>query len=101
MSSPLASGQSIFGFICRIAGSAMAMVMSYVIWYIADEKTPGIIVFLWLAIFCDYYFVIKYPRFMPAWMIMIVTQVLIIGYELQVRAEGVAAAERSGQAYHP
>lgn len=95
------SGQSIFGFFCRVGGSALAMVFSFIIWYIVDEKTPGIIVFLWLFIFCEYYFFLKYPRFIAASMITIITQVLIIGYELQVRKIGQAKAESTGQRYYP
>ncbi|CAK7231686.1 hypothetical protein SBRCBS47491_008015 [Sporothrix bragantina] len=95
------SGQSIFGFFCRIGGSFIAMIVSFIIWYIADEKTPGIIVFLWLFIFCEYYVFIKYPRFVAASMITIITQVLIIGYELQVRKIGLAKAESTGQRYYP
>ncbi|OAA63594.1 hypothetical protein SPI_03757 [Niveomyces insectorum RCEF 264] len=95
------SGQSLFGFICRVGGSALAMVFSYIIWYIVDQKTPGIIVFLWLFMFCEYYFFIKYPRFIAATMITIVTQVLILGYELQVRKIGIALAESNGQRYYP
>jgi len=71
------------------------------VWYIVDEKTPGILVFLWFSLFCDYYFMIKFPRFVPAVMIMMVTQVLIIGYELQVRKIGAQAAASSGQPYFP
>ncbi|KAL1892005.1 hypothetical protein Sste5346_007349 [Sporothrix stenoceras] len=95
------SGQSIFGFFCRIGGSAIAMVFSMIIWYIVDQKTPGIIVFLWLFVFCEYYFFLKYPRFIAASMITIITQVLIIGYELQVRKIGLAKAESTGQRYYP
>jgi hypothetical protein len=42
-----------------------------------DQKTPGVIVFLWLSIFCGFYFLVKFPRFTPAAMIMIVTQVCL------------------------
>ncbi|CAK7216025.1 hypothetical protein SEUCBS140593_002731 [Sporothrix eucalyptigena] len=95
------SGQSIFGFFCRVGGSFLAMIVSYIIWYIVDQKTPGIIVFLWLFIFCEYYFFLKHPRFIAASMITIITQVLIIGYELQVRKIGLAKAESTGQRYYP
>ena len=47
------------------------------------------------------YFFIKYPRFIAVFLICIVTQVLIIGYELQVRKIGIAAATASGQPYYP
>jgi hypothetical protein len=77
------------------------MVFALIEWYIVDEKTPGTIVFLWLSLFCDYYFLVKFPRFTPAVLIMIVTQVLIIGYELQVRKLGPVVAAASGQPYFP
>lgn len=66
-----------------------------------DEKTPGVIVFLWLSLFCDYYFLVKFPRFTPAVMITMVTQCLIIAYELQVRKIGRQAAASSGQPVFP
>ena len=89
----MTSGQSLFGFFGRIAGTAIAMVLSIVIWYIVDEKTPGIIVFLWLVIFCAMYFFLKFPRFLPISLISIVTLVLVTGYELQVRKLGLAACK--------
>ena len=42
------SGQSIFNFVLRTLGSAIAMIGSYIIWYIVDGNTAGAIVFLWL-----------------------------------------------------
>lgn len=96
----MTSGQSIFGFFCRVGGTLMAMIFCYIIWYIVDEKTPGVIVFLWFSIFCDFYLLVKFPRFIQACMIMMVTQVMIIGYELQVRKVGVMAATATGQPYY-
>jgi hypothetical protein len=75
----MTSGQSMFGFFGRVAGTFLAAVFSIVIWYIADQRTPGIIVFLWLFIFLEMYFFLRFPRFVPVWIITIVTQVLIIG----------------------
>jgi hypothetical protein len=97
----MTSGQSIFGFFGRIAGTALSMVLSLVIWYIVDQKTPGIIVMLWFFIFLEMYFFLKFPRFIAIWLICIVTQVLIIGYELQVRKIGIQASSASGQPYYP
>ncbi|KAH8668209.1 hypothetical protein BGZ60DRAFT_377054 [Tricladium varicosporioides] len=97
----MTSGQSIFGFLMRVGGTALSMVFSFIIWYIVDEKTPGIIVFLWLFIFLEMYLFLKFPRFIAVWIVCIVTQVMIIGYELQVRKIGVAAATASGQPYYP
>ncbi|KAK4097486.1 hypothetical protein N658DRAFT_518600 [Parathielavia hyrcaniae] len=95
------SGQSFFGFLCRVGGTIVAMCLSLIIWYIVGGRIPGVIVFLWLSIFISYYFFVKFPRFLPAVLIAIITQVLIIGYGLQVLAIGKAAAERTGQPFYP
>jgi hypothetical protein len=76
------------------------MIFSIAIWYIADQKTPGVICLLWLLIFIEYYF-FKFPRFISVVMITIVTQIIIIGYELQVRQIGKAVATSTGQPYYP
>lgn len=89
----MTSGQSIFGFFGRVAGTAVAMVTSIIIWYIVNQHTAGIIVFLWLFIFLEMYFFLKFPRFLPIFLISIVTQVLIVGYELQVKKIGLAACK--------
>lgn len=47
------------------------------------------------------YFFLKYPRFISIFLVSIVTEVLIIGYELQVRKIGIAASAASGQPYYP
>ncbi|SPO06922.1 uncharacterized protein DNG_09616 [Cephalotrichum gorgonifer] len=96
----ITSGQSIFGFFSRVAGTCLAMIFSLIIWYIVDQKTPGVIVFLWLFIFIEYYF-FKFPRYIPAVMITITTQIIILGYELQVRQLGETVATQSGQPYYP
>lgn len=95
------AGQSVFGFFTRTGGTALSMLLSIIIWYIVDAKIPGVIVMLWFFIFVEYYFFLKFPRFLPVWLICIITQVLIVGYELQVAVLGVAAATASGQPYYP
>ena len=97
----MTSGQSVYGFLLRTGGTALAMVLSIVIWYIVDAKTPGVLVMLWLFVFVEYYFFLKYPRFLPAWLVCIITQVLIIGYELQVQVIGIGASIAAGQPYYP
>ena len=84
----MTAGAGVFGFIGRIAGTAIAMCTSFLIWYIVDGKTPGVIVLLFVFTFCEFYFVLKYPRFIVIALISMVTQVLIVGYELQVRKVG-------------
>lgn len=97
----ITSGQSMFGFFGRVAGTTLSMIASIVIWYIVDQKTPGVIVMLWFFIFLEMFFFLKFPRFISVWLVTIVTQVLIIGYELQVRKLGIAAASATGQPYYP
>lgn len=43
------SGQTMFGFVARIIATTISLVLSLVVWYIVDGKTPGVIVFLYLA----------------------------------------------------
>ena len=53
------TGQSIFSFFLRILGTVAAMIFSWLIWYIPDEKTPGSLVLLYVFIACGYYIPIK------------------------------------------
>ncbi|TGJ80791.1 hypothetical protein E0Z10_g7977 [Xylaria hypoxylon] len=95
------SGQSIFGFLCRILGTLVAVVTTLITWYIVDEKVPGIFVFLYLFQAVSLYFLIKYPQLIPAVILCMITQVLIIGYELQVLKIGVQVSESTGQPFYP
>ncbi len=87
-------------------------------WYIVDGKTGGVLVFLWLGIFISFYPILKvghdfpifpamlnFPTQMPKFIIVailgMITSILIIGYELQVRAIGVKAATSNGQPAYP
>lgn len=90
-----------FGFFGRVVGTAVAMVTSFVIWYIVNQETIGIIVMLWFFIFLEMYLFLKFPRFIAIWLVAIITQVLIIGYELQVRKIGIEISIRTGQPYYP
>lgn len=87
----------------RIVGTFVATVTSMVIWYIAGGRgIPGAVVpLLFVVIFIIYYFFVKYPRFLPTFIVTQVTTCLIIGYELQVDKIGIVRAEASGQPYYP
>ncbi|SMR51033.1 unnamed protein product [Zymoseptoria tritici ST99CH_1E4] len=91
------AGQSTWSFALRIIGTAIAMVASYVIWYIVDGKTAGVIVFLWLWLFCAFYFLLKFPKLIIVGLISAITAILVVGYELQVKQVGVAISESNGQ----
>ncbi|KAI1432726.1 hypothetical protein GGR50DRAFT_672751 [Xylaria sp. CBS 124048] len=94
------SGQSIFGFLCRIFGTFVAVVSTLVSWYIVDEHVPGIFIFMYLFMAISFYFLHKYPQFTPGIMISMLSQILILGYELQVLEIGVQSAEASGQQFY-
>lgn len=98
------SGQTMFGFVARIIATVFALVLSLIVWYIVDGKTPGVIVFLYIANViavctrrvsqCEklltrpiqYYFYVKMPQYFGPSVIAIVTLNVIVGYELQVRS---------------
>ncbi|EAU37096.1 conserved hypothetical protein [Aspergillus terreus NIH2624] len=95
------SGQTMFGFVARIVATVFALALSLVVWYIVDGKTPGVIIFLYIANVFGYYFWIKVPQYFGASVIAIVTLNVIIGYELQVRKLGIETATSNGQPYYP
>lgn len=43
------SGASIFGYVARVAGTVVAMILSLIAWYIVDGHAVGVLVFLYLA----------------------------------------------------
>jgi hypothetical protein len=47
------SGSATFGFIGRVVGTVLAMVNSYINWYIVDGHRAGVIVFLYVFIFLE------------------------------------------------
>lgn len=95
------SGQSIFGFVLRIVGSVIGVVISFLAWYIPDEHTAGTIVFFFVFVSCAFYVPIKMFRFRIIGIITIITTSMIVGYELQVRKIGEQTATSNGQAYYP
>ncbi|CAI6341072.1 unnamed protein product [Periconia digitata] len=94
------SGQSVFSFMLRIAGTVAAMLVSFLIWYIPAQKTAGIIVFLWVFVSLGFYVPLKRIDLVVMGLISIVTATMIIGYELQVRQLGEAAATANGQPFY-
>lgn len=56
---------------------------------------------MWLCSFFQMYLYIKYPRYLVAWLVALITEVLTIGYELQVKKIGVPAATATGIYFFP
>ncbi|KAF2646232.1 hypothetical protein P280DRAFT_387163 [Massarina eburnea CBS 473.64] len=95
------AGQSVFSFILRIVGTAIAMIVAWLIWYIPGTRTPGIIVFLWVFVSLGFYVPLKRADLVVMGLISIVSATMIVGYELQVRKLGEAVATSNGQPYYP
>lgn len=95
------AGSGIYGQSMRFGGTALAMIASYIDWYIVDQHVAGIIVFAGITMFLYHYLLIKNPDSPVVPMIGMVTVMLIVGYALQVRKVGLAISESNGQVYHP
>ncbi|EAS35900.3 uncharacterized protein CIMG_01254 [Coccidioides immitis RS] len=95
------SGKSLFGLMGRIVGTVLSTILAFVVWYIVAERTAGILVFLYIGNFLQYYFYVKFPRLIPACIIALITFNLTIGYELQVRKLGNAVSASTGLTVFP
>lgn len=94
------AGQSLRAFILRTIGTVIAMILSYIAYYIVDGQTAGVLVFYFLFLHVGMWIVVTRPSLAPVGMIAQVTLTLILGYELQVRKIGVQQATANGQAYY-
>ncbi|KAK2791372.1 hypothetical protein FQN53_004553 [Emmonsiellopsis sp. PD_33] len=95
------SGKSLFGLVGRIAATTVSVVLCFVVWYIVVGKTVGVIVFLYIGNCLQHYFLIKYPRFIPTFLIALITFNMIIGYQLQNRKLGEERVTRTGLKNYP
>ncbi|KAL1960341.1 hypothetical protein VTO42DRAFT_8301 [Malbranchea cinnamomea] len=95
------SGRSLFGMIGRIIGTSVSIGFAFAIYYMVAGETAGVIVLLYVVNFLQTYIYIKFPQFIPAYIIMTITVNLIISYELQVRRLGIAASSATGLIYYP
>ena len=90
-----AAGSGMYGQFIRFGGTAVAMVVAYLVWYIPDQQTAGIIVFAGIAMFLYHHTFLRNPGNPVVPMIGMVTVMLIVGYELQVRKIGILLSGRS------
>lgn len=95
------AGSGIYAQFIRFSGTVVAMVVSYIVWYIVDQHPAGVVVFTGVAMFFYHYLLIKNPADPVFPMIGMVTVNLIVGYELQVQKIGVSQSMSNGQSYHP
>jgi hypothetical protein len=95
------AGQSVWAFVLRTLGTAIAMIISWLIWYIPGKKTAGILALLWLFLSLGCYIPLKRPDLVIIGLIGLITTTLIVGYQLQVRVLGIELAESNGQPAYP
>ena len=95
------AGSSTFMLLCRVLGTVVSMTVSYVIWYMVDGKTAGVLVFLWLWFAVIGYFLAKFPRFTSMWFVVLVAAIVMISDPLQIRKLGKATVAAAGQAVYP
>ncbi|KAH8123452.1 hypothetical protein ACSS6W_007516 [Trichoderma asperelloides] len=95
------AGSSTFLLLGRVLGTIASMIASYIIWYVVDQKTPGILVFLWLWFLVLGYLFVKFPDFFSIWFVALVASIVMIANELQVRKLGKEAIIKSGQVVYP
>lgn len=108
----MSAGQSGVSYFLRILGSFAALIICYAVWYIPNGNVAcvltlplsqtrliidrGVIVVMWFVAFLQMYFLLRWPKYIIGWLVVFITEVLTIGYELQVRKIGVEAAKSGG-----
>jgi hypothetical protein len=73
------TGSAVFSLFWSLVFTALGMVGAFINWYIADQKTPAVIVIFFLMLQIYFYFCARYPRFLLAIVAGALTHVLTIG----------------------
>ncbi|KAJ5330540.1 hypothetical protein N7476_000323 [Penicillium atrosanguineum] len=90
------AGSSTFMLLCRILGTILSMIACYLIWYIPDQKTPGILAFLCLWFTVIGYLSIRFPGFSSIWFVALIAAIVMIASELQDRQLGQETVSKAG-----
>lgn len=85
----------------QIQNKVRSVNYTFSIRYIPDQKTPGIIVFLWVFVSIGFYIPLKRIDLVIVGIISVVTATMVVGYELEVRKIGEQLATSNGQPYYP
>ena len=95
------SGQAFSLLLFRIIGSTGAACLSIANWYIVDGHPAGVLVFFYIFTFIEFYFAIKYPKYIGVWKVNLITRSIITGYALQTRKTGVQAPPATNALQYP
>ncbi|KAM3551408.1 hypothetical protein ARSEF4850_007887 [Beauveria asiatica] len=83
------SGSSTFLLMGRLLGTMASMVASYIIWYIVDQRTPGVLVLMWLWFMVISFLIVRFPALLSIWFVALIAAIVMIGIELQTQQIGV------------
>ncbi|KAL9107105.1 MAG: hypothetical protein Q9227_007971 [Pyrenula ochraceoflavens] len=72
-------------FLFRVIGTAIAVAVSILNWYIVNGHAAGVIVFFFVFVVFEEYFNLKYPQYGGVWRGSLITRAIIIGYVLQTQ----------------
>ncbi|RFU27990.1 Catechol 1,2-dioxygenase, partial [Scytalidium lignicola] len=97
----MSAGQSGVSYVLRILGSFAALIICYGVWYIPNGNIPGVIVCMWFASLIQMYFLIRWPKYIIGWLVILITEVLSIGYELQAKKLTIPVATSQGTYWFP
>ena len=99
----MTTGSGAFGLFARVVGTVVATACALLIWYIAGgQGFPGAVIpVLFMFLFLEYYAFIFYQQYIVVVIITLVTQILIIGYELEAGKIGPERISANGQEYYP
>ena len=99
----MTTGSGTFGLLARVIGTIVATACSLLIWYIAGGQgfSGAVIPVLFVFLFIEHYFFLRYPAYPVVFIITMVTQLLVVGYELEAEKIGQAAIAANGQKYYP
>lgn len=109
------SGETLSLFLFRMIGTAIAVVVAIVNYYVVDGRPAGIIVFYFvftyievstahpsiLSLTWENYFVIRFPQYIGVWRSSLITRAIITGYTLQVQHTNVSLPPATNTQHYP
>ncbi|KAK9237144.1 hypothetical protein V1525DRAFT_173673 [Lipomyces kononenkoae] len=78
------TGQTTYNFILRVLASLAGTIGSYVVWYIVDGHTAGVIVFMFIYMAGSFYFCVVKPKYTLLAIVSAVTPIISVGYAMNV-----------------
>lgn len=95
------AGQTVFNFVLRSSGTVIGMIGAMLVWYIPDGNLAGVIVlfFVWTTV--TWWIPLKRPVLQQAGIVSMLTTIIIVSSEMEVKKLGEQAVEAGGQPNYP